>query len=120
MQVTIQPIQFISRIVAVIVVALSLILALADTQAQAQGMQGKPGSAQGANPPGPPPQIDPEILRRLQPPRIDPIPYSPRLYGNQASKTHEWVWPTWVCWQSALGLFVVCFLIGWLYGLSEP
>ena len=93
-----------------------LVIALAIAQRQAQGFQGGPGQGPGPNPPGPPPQIDPEIFKRFTPPRIDPIPYSPRLYENQASKTHEWVWPTWVCWQSALGLFALSLVIGFLYG----
>jgi hypothetical protein len=95
-----------------------LVIALAIAQGQAQGFQGVPRQGPAPPPQAPPPQINPEIFNRLQPPRIDPIlPYSPRLYMNQASKTHEWVWPTWVCWEGALGLFAVCFVIGFLIGL---
>ena len=101
-----------------------LVIALAIAQRQAQGFQGGPGQGPGPNPPNLPPQFDPEIIKRLQPPkfdpgtlpRFDPGPYSLRLHENQASKTHEWVWPTWVCWQSALGLSALSFVIGFLYG----
>ena len=101
-----------------------LVIALAIAQSQAQGFQGGPGQGPGPNPPNLPPQFDPEIIKRLQPPkfdpgtlpRFDPGPYSLRLHENQLSKPHKWVWPEWVCWQSALGLFALSLVIGFLYG----
>jgi hypothetical protein len=101
-----------------------LVIALAIAQSQAQGFQGGPGQGPGPNPPNLPPQFDPEIIKRLQPPkfdpgtlpRFDPGPYSLRLHENQLSKPHKWVWPEWVCWQSALGLFALSLVIGFFYG----
>jgi len=93
-----------------------LVIALAIAQRQAQGFQGGPGQGPPPPPPGPPPQIDPEVLKRLTIPKFDPVPYPRHLGETPSSKPHEWVWPAWVCWQSALGLFALSLLIGFLYG----
>src|SRR5215471_8780783 len=93
-----------------------LVIALAIAQRQAQGFQAAPGQGPGPNPPGPPPQIDPEIFKRMEMPKFDPVPFQRHLGETPPSKPHVWVWPEWVCWQSALGLFALCFVTGFLYG----
>jgi len=52
--------------------------------------------------------------------KFDPGPFSRDLSEKPSSKTHDWKWPAWVCWQSALGLFALSFVIGFLSGRLDP
>ena len=97
-----------------------LVFALAAAQGRAQGFQGGPGKGPPPPPPRPAPQIDPEVFRRIEIPKFDPGPFSRNFGEYQSSKPHKWVWPEWVCWQSALGLFALSLVIGLLYGRFGP
>jgi hypothetical protein len=98
---------------------LPLVLVLASARAQAQIPSIQPGIRSG--------DIDP----RLQPgalnePRIDPKllfdsgQLSRSLGQRESSKAREWKSPAWACWQSALGLVTLSFVIGFLYGRFGP
>jgi hypothetical protein len=47
------------------------------------------------------------------------IPEAARMFGRN-QKAHRWEWPAWAGWQSALGLFAVCMVVGFFYGRFGP
>ena len=64
------------------------------------------------------PQLPPEIqIPRSQP--MPPLDLAP-LSKMESSKAREFKSPAWACWQSALGLAVLGFVIGFLYGRFGP
>jgi hypothetical protein len=86
---------------------------------------GRQGIGPGSPQPGPgrefkPDVVNQEALSRLLNQKVDAGPFLRSPGATQPSKTHQWDWPAWVCWESALGLVAVCLVIGFLYGRFGP
>jgi hypothetical protein len=51
--------------------------------------------------------------------KLDVFPFS-HSSEKQSSKDQSSEWPAWVLWETAFGLFALCFVIGIIYGRYGP